>query len=218
MTRQRRSRTASQKGDRTFQYAQPPASDGARMRALELALLDQIKGGDHVSQRTLADALGLVPSRVNRILRRLREGGLVRIANHRVRPFAYRLTKKGEAYRKRLVHERFDRVAGRIREMKAHIERRIADLVSRGIQRVVCYGSGEVLEVVAPIARAAGMTILGAVDDDPAKQGTRRAGMLVRAPSAIAALNPDAVLITTFRHAGQIKRRLQAEGVRGVEL
>lgn len=75
------------------------------------------------------------------------------------------------------------------------------------MERVFCYGAGEMLDLVRPLAESHGLHVVGVVDDDPARQGSR-AGLYAWSPDALKEAEADAVVITTFRHAGEIRGRL----------
>ena len=174
----------------------------------DLFLLKVLAEGGHVSQRSLAQRLGMGLGVVNRRIRAMLDAGFIRIADPSVRPFAYQITARGEGYRTRLRHRRYEGVVGELQELQRHIEERLATLKEMGTLRLVFYGSGEVMELTLPLAEAQGLEVVGLVDDDPAKHGISRRGLEVRPPDAIPSLEPDAVLITTFRHADEIKEKM----------
>jgi len=64
------------------------------------------------------------------------------------------------------------------------------------------------MEATYRVASGVGLQVVGVVDDDPTKQGTHKGGLLVGPPSAINELEPDAVLITTLRHAEEIQLKM----------
>ncbi len=64
------------------------------------------------------------------------------------------------------------------------------------------------MEATNRVASGVGLQVVGVVDDDPTKQGLRKGGLVVHTPSAINELEPDAVLITTLRHAEEIQVKL----------
>jgi hypothetical protein len=68
------------------------------------------------------------------------------------------------------------------------------------------------MDVAFPLARAAGLELVGVVDDDPVKQGTRRGELTIAEPASLDNVAPDALVITTFRYADRIRQRL-ASGV-----
>jgi DNA-binding MarR family transcriptional regulator len=178
--------------------------DGAR----HLAVLEALDGKANVSQRTLAERLGISAGLVNRLLRELVDDDRLEVMDPAVRPFAYRLTRPGEEYLRRLRHDRYQAVLADLHSMQGHIRGRLREIRAEGVERVVFYGAGEILEVVLPLAEGLGLEVLAVVDDEPGKQGTERAGLPVGCPTGLAGLNPDCVLITTFRHAAEIRERL----------
>jgi DNA-binding Lrp family transcriptional regulator len=170
-------------------------------------VLEALDGAGHVPQRRVAEAVGMATSRVNRIIRELLDAGRIRVLDEAVRPFAYMLTADGRAYLQELSYDHYATVVSRFRQVQRRIDRRLAELRDQGLERVVCYGAGEVMEVVRPLAESHGLRVVGVVDDDPAKQG-RWGAVDVAAPESIGAAEADAVVITTFRHAGEIRARL----------
>lgn len=177
-------------------------------RTVHLMVLEALDGAGHVSQRSLGEALGMAASRVNRVIRTLVEAGRVRVVDESVRPFAYALTRSGQDYLRELSHEHYATVVGRFRQVQHRIRRQLGALREAGAERVVFYGAGDVMEVVRPLAEVLGLRVVGVVDDDPAKQGATRGSVTVSPPGSIAEVAPDAVVITTLRHAEEIRRRL----------
>ncbi len=177
----------------------------------DLLLLKELAEAGHISQRSLAQRLGMGLGVVNRRIRAFLDAGFIRVVDSSVRPFAYQLTRRGEGYRTRLRHRRYEGVVGELRELQRHIEERLAKIGRMGIRRLVFYGSGEVMELTLPLAEAQGLEVVGLVDDDPAKHGISRGGLEVGRPDAVPSLEPDAVLITTFRHADEIKEKMDPE-------
>lgn len=165
-------------------------------------------GAGHVSQRRLAEAAGLGLGQVNRMIHALLAEGHVRVQDTAIRPYAYLLTAAGRAHIRQLHHEQDARVVNRYREVQERIRTQLARIRGRGIERVVFYGAGEVMEVAHPLAEGLGLRVVGVVDDDPAKRGAARSGVSVASPAVIASLHPDAVIITTLRHADEIRTRL----------
>lgn len=188
----------------------------ARGDVRDLLLLRELAGGRHVSQRSLADHLGMGLGVVNRRIRAFLDAGFIHVVDPSVRPFAYRLTPRGEGYRTRLRHRRYEGVVGQLREVQRDIEVRLAMVKEMGVQRLVFYGIGEVMELTLPLAEAQGLEVVGLVDDDPSKHGAVRWGLDVRSPGALSHLDTDAVLITTYRHSDEIKEKLGPEVHSGI--
>lgn len=182
-----------------------------------LQVLEALDGAGHVSQRRVAELLGMPPSRVNRIIRTLVQTGRVRVADEAVRPYAYRLTPAGRRYLNELSYDHYATVVGRFRQVQGRIRARLAEIRSKGIERVAFYGAGEVMEVAYPLAREIGLDVVGVVDDDPTKHG-RRDGFAVGPSAAISGWRIDAVVITTLRHTDEIRRRVGPAVLSGVEV
>ena len=173
-----------------------------------LRVMEEVERAGNISQRALARRLGMAVGAVNRHIQFLIRQGYLQIVDLAVRPFAYRLTAAGRAYRQRMRQVEYERVAGSYREMEERIARRLRELRAKGVERVVFYGAGVVMEVTRPIAESVGLTVTGVVDDDPVKQGREKDGLEVLAPHSLERFDPQALVITTFRHAREIRRRL----------
>jgi DNA-binding MarR family transcriptional regulator len=173
-----------------------------------LQVLEAIDGAGHVSQRALAASVGIAASRVNRIINALVECGNIAVSDETVRPYAYRLTRRGRSYLQELNYDHYAAVVGRFREVEARILARLEELRRDSAERVVFYGAGEVMEVAYLLAQRLGLSVVGVVDDDPARYSTERR-IEVGSPASIRDLAPDAVVITTFRHADEIRSRIQ---------
>ncbi len=181
----------------------------AASEAIRLQLLEEVHRCANVSQRALAERVGVAVGAVNRYLRDLIRGGYVRVVDSGVRPFAYRLTARGRAYCQGARHAQYEHAVESFREMEGRIAARLGELRRRGAKRVVFYGAGVVMEVALPLAKVAGLEVAGVVDDDPAKHGRPQRGLRVFASGALNSLAPDAVVITTFRHAREIQRKIE---------
>jgi hypothetical protein len=160
-------------------------------------------------------------SLVNRVIRELLDGGYLEVVDTAVRPFAYRLTGTGRSYLRRLSHEHYRSVLDDFRAMQSRISRRLREIRGKNVHRLVFYGAGDVMEVTLPLAEGLGFDVVGVVDDDPDKHGRHRGGYPVAAPDCLGEQAPDGVLITTYRHAEEIRGRLDGrlpDGVRVLEL
>ena len=178
------------------------------LRELRQQLIVELQRGSNVSQRALARRLGVAVGTVNRLLSDMVEAGYVQVFNRDVRPFAYRVTHDGQRYQRRLGLEQYSWVLGSLHRLEQRIRAKLLELRTRGVERVVFYGAGDVMEATNRVASGVGLQVVGVVDDDPTKQGQRKGGLVVSAPSAINELQPDAVLITTLRHAEEIQLKM----------
>ncbi len=65
----------------------------------QLLILDELDGRGNVSQRMVAQRLGVATGLVNRLIRELLDEGHLEFVDRNVRPYAYRLTPSGREYR-----------------------------------------------------------------------------------------------------------------------
>ena len=172
-----------------------------------LVVLEALDGAGHVSQRAIAETVGMAASRVNRIINDLMHSGNVAVPDATVRPYSYRLTPQGRAYLQELSYDNYAAVVGRFRQVEARIRTRLVELRNMGAERVVFYGAGEVMEVAYLLAQRLGLQVVGVVDDDLSKHSDERR-IAVSPPARIGDLAPDALVITTFRHADEIRNRV----------
>lgn len=180
------------------------------VRELRQRLIAELQRGANVSQRALARRLGVAVGTVNRLVSDMVEAGYVQVFNRGVRPFAYRVTDDGRRYGRRLGLEHYSWVLGSLRRLEQRIRTILLDLKERGVKRVVFYGAGDVTEAAFHVASTVGFQVVGVVDDDPTNQGLRKGGFLVRPSSVINELQPDAILITTLRHAEEVRLKMDA--------
>ena len=188
------------------------------LRELRQQLIVELQRGSNVSQRTLARRLGVAVGTINRLLSDMVEAGYVQVFSRDVRPFAYRVTDDGQRYQRRLGLEHYSWVLGSLRRLEQRIRAKLLELRSRGVERVVFYGAGDVMEATYRVASGVGLQIVGVVDDDHTKHGARKSGLVVKPPSAINELEPDAVLITTLRHTEEIQLKMDASLRSSVEV
>jgi DNA-binding MarR family transcriptional regulator len=188
------------------------------VRELRQRLIVELERGSNISQRALARRLGVAVGTVNRLLNGMVEAGYVQVFNRGVRPFAYKVTNDGRRYERRLGLEHYSWVLGSLRRLEQRIRATLYELKSRGLERVVFYGAGDVMEATYRVASGVGLQVVGVVDDDPTKQGLHRGGLVVEPPSAINELEPDAVLITTMRHTEEIQFKMDASLRSSVEV
>ena len=109
------------------------ARQGARTDDMRFRLLNALAGNPGLSQRGLAEQIGVCLGGLNGLLNGLVETGLVKIENAETAPgrfrFAYRLTRKGKAAKTRLARpflvRRRDELAalsGEIEALEAELE------------------------------------------------------------------------------------------------
>lgn len=172
------------------------ASDGLRLESGPEAMLDQ---------RTVA---GFVADLEGRALITQEEGEAGR----------YRLTSAGRR-RLHLLMVDFERELTGLHDAARELLRRtFVPLALSGVRRVAFYPFGETAEAAYAAMEGLGFYLVGIVDDSEVKQGLLFHGLRVEAPSALSALAPEAVIVTTAVFQDRILARLAELPLAGVRV
>lgn len=198
---------------------------GARSRDRDIYdILERIaRGGEELSQRSLARDVGIALGLTNVLLKRLIQKGLItatRVGANRVR---YAMTPDGLAEKARLFRKRL----GQDLQFYDDIRRRLANTLDAvaasgaapprpGVQpRIVVYGSGELTELCLMLLRDRPLDVVAVVGDFP---GPTFFGRPVRGVEDIDGLRVagapfDRVLVAALDDLDKATKQLVARGV-----
>ena len=182
----------------------------------ELAILSGIEKNPAASQRALARSAAVSPTMVNAYVDALVGDGKVEVTGDTNRTYRYYLTPAGRARREELSALASHEALEVFRGARDEFSRRLEVCRAEGVRRVVLFGATEASELTALASERAGVEVLGVVDPDPARRGTKVAGHAVEEPSAAAAWRPDAVLLTSPATDRERVRGLESGGFRVV--
>jgi DNA-binding MarR family transcriptional regulator len=163
-----------------------------RMR--DLQLLEEIEQNPRVSQRELSNKFGIALGVTNACIKRMARRGWIRLKGIPPRRIAYYITPKGFAEKTNLALKFFSYNIRHYAEMKKQISRKLIEMQSTGVKRIVFYGVGDEMEVAYITLQGLEMKLVGIVDDER-NWGKRVLGYKVIGPSEVKKLNPDAILI-----------------------
>lgn len=110
-------------------------------------ILDRIEADEEVSQRDLADELGVALGMVNAYIKRCVRTGLIKIQQVPPRRYKYYLTPQGFAEKSRLTAQYLRDSFGALRRGLSSFERLYGDLADNGVRTVILVGDDEMLEV-----------------------------------------------------------------------
>jgi FlaA1/EpsC-like NDP-sugar epimerase len=79
-----------------------------------------------------------------------------------------------------------------------------AKFYDEGIRKVVLFGAAETAEVVYAAIRSSAIRVIGVVDSDMKKHGRAFERLTIQSPTAIKALKPDAIIVTSFGQQEEI--------------
>jgi DNA-binding MarR family transcriptional regulator len=171
-----------------------------RHEARALEILTAIGEGRPLSQRALAERLGIALGLVNLYLRRLSRKGYVKITEFPAKPAArkrlrYLLTPKGLTEKSRLTYQHMVYSLHLFRRTRDTLRGSLALMVEQGMKRVALYGPGEAAELAYLTLKEFGLEPIGIFA--PAATGDFL-GFRVRAAAELRAEDVDAVIVATF--------------------
>jgi len=176
----------------------------------DLQLLNEVEQDAEITQRSLADKLGVALGLTNLYLKRLARKGYIKITTiprHRIK---YLLTPSGMAEKSRLTYEYMHYSLSYYRDMRDRLKRVLSDLSHAGAKRVAVYGTGELAELAYLTIREMDLTLVGFVDG---KEGQTFLSYPLWPVQALSNWSYDALLIADLSDPIKIQARLIREGV-----
>ncbi len=172
--------------------------------AILLGVLSAVESDACVTQRKLSGDLGIALGLANAYLRRCVRKGWIKIGQVPMRRYAYYLTPRGFSEKARLTAEYLSWSLEFFRRARNDAARSFDEAKSRGQQRFVLVGAGDLAEVVVLSAIQAEVEVIGILDDHaPAERCAGRP--VFRSVDALAAfanqqsIRVDALMITATR-------------------
>jgi DNA-binding MarR family transcriptional regulator len=166
----------------------------------DLEILTAIEEGRPLTQRDLAQRLGVALGLTNLYLKRLATKGYIKVVEFPRKPAArkrlrYLLTPRGISEKTRLTYEHMAHALALYRRARQALRGHLASLADRGVKRVALYGTGEAAEIAYLTLKEFGFEPVGVF----AREG---GGQFLGSPvRALAELDPDevdGVILATF--------------------
>ncbi len=135
-----------------------------------LSVLESLSGGPDLHQRKIAECTGLNLSKVNFVLRKLVDKGMVKLQRVRDNPqkrrYLYLLTPAGVAEKSRLTYHFIKRSMRSYQEAERKVADAIESMAAQGVKRVVLWGNTEITEMCLRLFATmnGGIQVLGVVD------------------------------------------------------
>jgi hypothetical protein len=161
----------------------------------DLRVLEEIEQDSNVSQRQLADTVGVALGVANACVWALVRKGMVKIRGESNRSITYHLTKKGVAYKASLAVEWTRNTLDFYKQARHKLADRMARLPGVGVTRVALIGIDEQVEIAAIVAPETGVTVLAVVRRDGTYLGESVSGVPATDLASALALGPDALVL-----------------------
>lgn len=176
-----------------------------------LQLLEEISMDSSASQRKLSERLGVALGVTNACLKKMAKKGHIKIKGINHKRISYFLTPEGFSEKTRLTYHFLEYTVHYYIDLKKNLAEKLDSISKQGVKRAVFYGAGDVMEVAFVISHESDIELLGIIDDDKAKQGTKKFNFTIGGPEAIKDLNPDAIIITSMRYKDKIIDKINAD-------
>lgn len=180
----------------------------------ELEILTTIAEGRPVTQRALAQRLGIALGLTNLYLKRLAHKGYLKVTTIPPHRITYLVTPRGLAEKSRLTYE-YVRYSLRLyREARQTLREALAPLAGTHPRRIALYGTGEAAELAYLTLRELGIEPVAILDGEA---GGQFLGHPVRAAAALPSADYDFVVVAALESDG-VLGALQAAGIPATKL
>jgi len=179
----------------------------------DLEILTAIEEGRPLTQRDLAQRLGVALGLTNLYLKRLATKGYIKIVEFPRKPAArkrlrYLLTPRGITEKTRLTYEHMAHALALYRRARQTLRDGLASLADRGMKRVALYGTGEAAEIAYLTLKEFGLEPIGVFTREG---GGQFLGSPVRAITELEPGEADGLILATFErpepHVAELVRR-----------
>ena len=163
---------------------------------ITLGLLNMVDEDSGTSQRSMAGDLGIALGLANAYLKRCVKKGLIKMSQAPANRYAYYLTPKGFSEKSRLTAEFLSQSFNLFRHARAEGIDLLTHCQTRGWNRVVLYGLGDLAEIMTLSARDFPIELVGVIDPNAGK------GKFAGLPVVAAMPDPkdvDAIIVCDIR-------------------
>ena len=133
----------------------------SREDSIVLDLLERIDDSEAVSQRRLANDLGIALGLTNAYIKRCIGKGLIKVSQAPARRYKYYLTPHGFAEKSRLTAQFFSDSFTAFRRWRQSYDRLFAELEARGVKTAGLCGRGELVEIAVLCSLNSSVEIVG---------------------------------------------------------
>src|SRR6266849_5491347 len=166
----------------------------------DLEILTAIEEGLPLTQRALAERLGVALGLANLYLKRLARKGCIKIAEFPRKPAArkrlrYLLTPRGMAEKTRLTYEHMSYSLHLYRRARQNLRESLGRLADSGAKRIALCGTGEAAELAYLTLKELGLEPMGIFAGEG---GGHFLGLPVRPVSELPMADVDGIVVATF--------------------
>jgi DNA-binding Lrp family transcriptional regulator len=175
----------------------------------DLKLLEAVEADSRITQRSLANRLGIALGLTNIYLKRLVRKGYIKCVNVQSNRISYLITPRGIAEKARLTYEFMDYSLHLYSEVRQHL-RTVLQECAAAHRRVAIYGRGEAAELAYLSLKEFGMEPVAVFDTDG---GADFLGMRVLPLRDHVGIVYDLMIVATLERSGPQVGALVSDGV-----
>lgn len=176
----------------------------------ELEILTTLAEGQPVTQRALAQRLGIALGLANLYLKRLARKGYIKITTIPPNRIKYLVTPRGVAQKTRLTYQYMRYSLQLYAQARQNLREALAPLAQEAVKRIALYGTGEAAELAYLTLKELGLEPI-AILDGPA--GGTFLGHLVRSVREVADGDYDYVVVATLDPPEPFLAELEGLGI-----
>ena len=177
----------------------------------EFMILDLIEKDAHITQRMMAESIGVAVSLVNSYLDAYEKKGLIKRKKYSTKTVEYLITKKG-LERIKLLNIWYLKSSYNVyAQAKNNIILFLNQIIDKGFKKILLYGAGEVAEIMLQVLsddNKIPLEVLAVVDDDKTKYRDIIVNKLIIGSDKIKQYNHDGILVSSFKHHEAINNKL----------
>jgi DNA-binding MarR family transcriptional regulator len=177
----------------------------------EFLILDLIEKDQNITQRQMAEALGVAVSMVNQYLDNYEKEGLIKRKKHSTKTVEYFVTKKGMERRKLLNIWYLKSSHSVYLSAKDNITAFLNQIIDRGFKRILLYGAGEVAEIILQVMNDDNqipLEVVAIIDDNTSRIGDKLVNLPIITLSELDNYNHDGIMISSYKHHETIYNNL----------
>ena len=180
----------------------------------DLKLLEAVEQDSHVTQRGLANRLGIALGLANIYVKRLMRKGYIKCVNVQSNRISYLITPRGIAEKARLTYEYMDYSLHLYRDVREHL-RKVLHECAQAQSKVAIYGRGEAAELSYLSLKESGLEPVAIFDADA---GLPFLGMPVLPLTDHSKVEYDLMIVASLEPSSQFVTALTRQGVPAAKL
>jgi DNA-binding MarR family transcriptional regulator len=177
----------------------------------EFLILDLIEKNKDITQRQMAEALGVAVSMVNAYINEYEKNGLIKRKRHSTKNVEYFVTKRGSE-RKKLLNIWYLKSSHSVYlSAKDNITAFLNQIIDKGFKKILLYGAGEVAEIMLQVMNDDNqipLEVLAIIDDNTSRIGDILVNLPIIALNQLDKYAHDGIMISSYKHHENIHKSL----------